>query len=152
MQDTLNIVQRDASRQDSRAMPPTLYKATEPDEPEPYATTDTPAPAQDLGPASGPPAPPVKLPRYKEWTASFKVTQTMIDVLLAERPLRRKAIIERLEKSGLNDPPAYDFANLVSHYLRKDPRFVRCYENGFWTLADWAVAMGPVESVEQMET
>ena len=144
-QDTLNILLRDAGRQDSRAMPSVLYEATEPDEPEPepeygYGLL----PVLRVAPAS--------LPEYKEWTISLRVVKAMIDVLLHERPLRRRVIIQRLAGLGLNDPPANDFPNLVSHYLSKDPRFVRCYENGVWTLADWAVAMGPVEPAEPVET
>ena len=143
-QDTLNILQRDASRPDSRAMPSVLYEATEPDEPEHgYGLL----PVLRVSPAS--------LPQYKEWTASFKLTQAMINILLHERPLRRRVILQRLAMQGLNDPPANDFPNLVSHYLSKDPRFVRCFENGVWTLADWALAMGPVVPVvpvEQIET
>ena len=144
-QDTLNILQRDASRPDSRARPSVLYEATEPDEP-------PPEPEHGYGLLPVLRVAPASLPQYKEWTISFQVIKTMIDVLLQERPLRRRVILQRLAGLGLNDPPANDFPNLVSHYLSKDPRFVRCYENGVWTLADWAVAMGPMEPSEQPET
>jgi hypothetical protein len=140
-QDTLNILLRDVGRPDSRAMPSVLYEATEPDEP-------PPEPEHGYGLLPVLRVSPASLPQYKEWTISFQVIKTMIDVLLQERPLRRRVILRRLAELGLNDPPANDFPNLVSHYLSKDPRFVRCYENGVWTLADWAVAMGPVEQIE----
>ena len=145
-QDTLNILQRDASRPDSRARPSVIYEATEPDEP------DEPEPEYGYGLLPVLRVAPASLPQYKEWTISFRVTKAMIDILLHERPLRRRVILQRLAMQGLNDPPANDFPNLVSHYLSKDQRFVRCYENGVWTLADWAVAVEPVEPSEQPET
>ena len=140
-QDTLNILLRDAGRQDSRAMPSVIYEATKPDEPEPE-------PEHGYGMLPVLRVAPASLPEYKEWTISFRVVKAMIDILLHERPLRRRVIIQRLAALGLNDPPANDFPNLVSHYLSKDPRFVRCYENGVWTLADWAVAVEPAEPVK----
>ena len=88
-QDTLNILLRDASRPDRRAMPSVLYEATEPDEP-------PPEPEHGYGLLPVLRVSPASLPQYKEWTISFRVIKAMIDVLLQERPLRRRVILQRL--------------------------------------------------------
>ena len=144
LQDTLNLAQRDNSRYDSRALPATMYRPSEPE------IAPEPPQVQEQGPApvAVPPEPPVKLPGYKGWTLSFRITKAMIDILLDERPLKRKKIINRLKGQEFNRETS-EFENLVSHFLSKDPRFVRCYENGIWTLADWAVAMGPLTAPDE---
>ena len=80
LQETLNLAHRDNSRYDSRAMPATIYRQVEPE------VTPEPPQVREQGPAPVA-VPPVKLPNYKGWTLSFRLTKAMIDILLDERPL-----------------------------------------------------------------
>ena len=138
LQDTLNVVQRDRVRQDIRAMPPTAFSPLVSEEPD------------DL-PEYPPSEPPAYLPKFSGWSYSYRLTKAMIDLLLEERPLKRETLIGRLREQGLDEKPTQDFGGLVSSTLSRDPRFVRCYRNGFWTLPEWAVAMGSLTAPDDSQ-
>ena len=96
--------------------------------------------------------PPAYLPRYNGQSYHFRLVQAILDMMLEERPLKRKTIIDRLRAQGLDEKPTQDFGNLVSRTLTHEPRFLRCARIGFWTLEDWAVPMGPLTSPDDAPT
>ena len=118
----LQIVQRDNRRHDSRALPARVFR--------PEASALLP----DVDPEPPIPQQFIKEPNYADWSVAKSLTQHIVEILLEERPLRRRSILERLRKRG-QDKDAHDFDNLVSHYLSSDPRFEKGYTYGTWTLA-----------------
>ena len=134
LQLALNNIQSISAGEDLIALSPTLYGA------------------RDIGtewdslPAAPHTEPPAYLPRYNGGSYHFRLVQAILDMMLEERPLKRKTIIDRLRAQGLDEKPTQDFGNLVSRTLTHEPRFVRCARIGFWTLEGWAVPMGPLTS------
>lgn len=77
--------------------------------------------------------PPVVAPRRRAGSHGAELTDAVEKTLLAERPLHRKTILERVSDAGFYIGGANPLASLGS-YLSLDERFVNV-GRGMWTLS-----------------